>query len=189
VACFSSPKTNRQLPSFHQQSTTNSPPKHHVQPPVFAKTPSKNGYHHPQKLLQNILSSSSVLAPPGEDYRDSHSVLILEIEDLGAAQPAQILPLRRMIQGGPKPQGHEVSPGNTASPKTLILWGFSRVFAAAKADNSHARTVWRWGQSEANRSPAEFPLTGKNTGIFREFVLNYRTVAAVSKQWLHKTGN
>src|ERR1700755_1518991 len=42
VACFSNPETDRQLPSFHQQSTTNSPPKHHVQPPVFAKTPSKN---------------------------------------------------------------------------------------------------------------------------------------------------
>jgi hypothetical protein len=42
VACFSSPKTDRQLPSFHQQSTTTSPAKNHVQPPVFTKTPSKN---------------------------------------------------------------------------------------------------------------------------------------------------
>jgi hypothetical protein len=30
VACFSSPKTDRQLPSFHQQSTATSPPKNHV---------------------------------------------------------------------------------------------------------------------------------------------------------------
>jgi hypothetical protein len=43
VACFSSPKTDRQLTSFHQQSTTNSPSKHHAEMPVFAKTPSKNG--------------------------------------------------------------------------------------------------------------------------------------------------
>ena len=49
VACFSSPKTDRQLTTFHQQSTTTSPPKHHVQPPVFAKTPSKNRSHHPPK--------------------------------------------------------------------------------------------------------------------------------------------
>jgi hypothetical protein len=42
VACFSSPKTDRQLASFHQQSTTTSPSKNHVLRPIFAKTPSKN---------------------------------------------------------------------------------------------------------------------------------------------------
>jgi hypothetical protein len=42
VACFSSPKNDRQLTSFHQQSTTNSPSKNHVLHPVFAKTHSKN---------------------------------------------------------------------------------------------------------------------------------------------------
>ena len=42
VACVSSPNSDRQLPSFHQQSTTTSPSKNHVLPPVFAKTPSKN---------------------------------------------------------------------------------------------------------------------------------------------------
>jgi hypothetical protein len=50
VACFSSPKTDRQLPSFHQQSTTTSPQKHHILPPVFAKTPSKNKVPPPQKI-------------------------------------------------------------------------------------------------------------------------------------------
>jgi hypothetical protein len=39
VACFSSPTNDRQLTSFHQQSTTNSPAKNHVLTPVFAKTP------------------------------------------------------------------------------------------------------------------------------------------------------
>src|ERR1700733_3856942 len=51
VACFSSPKTNRQLPSFHQQSTTTSPPKNHIQPPIFAKTPSKNTVPPPPKKI------------------------------------------------------------------------------------------------------------------------------------------
>jgi hypothetical protein len=40
---FSNLKNDRQLTSFHQQSTTNSPSKNHVLHPVFAKTPSKNG--------------------------------------------------------------------------------------------------------------------------------------------------
>jgi hypothetical protein len=39
---FLSVKSDRQLTSFHQQSTTNSPSKNHVLHPVFAKTPSKN---------------------------------------------------------------------------------------------------------------------------------------------------
>src|SRR5947209_9994074 len=53
VACFSSPKNDRQLTSFHQQPTTTSPAKNHVLHPVFAKTPSKNaGYPRPKKLLQ-----------------------------------------------------------------------------------------------------------------------------------------
>jgi hypothetical protein len=50
VACFSSPNPDHQLPSFYQQSTTTSPPKHHVQPPVFAKTPSKNKVPPAQKI-------------------------------------------------------------------------------------------------------------------------------------------
>jgi hypothetical protein len=43
VACFSSLKNDRQLTSFHQQSTTDSPSKNHGLHPVFAKTPSENG--------------------------------------------------------------------------------------------------------------------------------------------------
>jgi hypothetical protein len=49
VACFSSLKNDRQLTSFHQQSTTNSPSKNHVLPPAFAKTPSKNEVNQPRK--------------------------------------------------------------------------------------------------------------------------------------------
>jgi hypothetical protein len=49
VADFSNPKSGRQLTSFHQQSTTNSPSKNHVLHPVFAKTPSKNGVNQPRK--------------------------------------------------------------------------------------------------------------------------------------------
>jgi hypothetical protein len=43
MACFSSPKNDRQLTSFHQHFTTNSPAKNHALRAVFAKTPSKNG--------------------------------------------------------------------------------------------------------------------------------------------------
>jgi hypothetical protein len=42
VACFSRPKSDRQQTTIHHDSTTNSPAKNHVPPPVFAKTPSKN---------------------------------------------------------------------------------------------------------------------------------------------------
>ena len=49
VACFSSPKNDRQLTSFHQQSTTNSPSKNHVLHHVFAKTPAKTLVIQPQK--------------------------------------------------------------------------------------------------------------------------------------------
>jgi hypothetical protein len=51
VACFSSLKTDRQLTSFHQQSTTNSPSKNHVLHPIFAKTPSKNEVNHTPKKI------------------------------------------------------------------------------------------------------------------------------------------
>jgi len=42
MAGFSSLKNDRQLTSFYQQSTTDSPSKNHVLHHVFAKTPSKN---------------------------------------------------------------------------------------------------------------------------------------------------
>jgi hypothetical protein len=51
AACFSSRKSDRQLTTFHQQSTTTSPSKHHVLHPVFAKTPSKNGVEPARKKL------------------------------------------------------------------------------------------------------------------------------------------
>jgi hypothetical protein len=43
VAYFLSPKNDRQLTTFHQQSTTNSPSKNHVLRLVFAKTPANTG--------------------------------------------------------------------------------------------------------------------------------------------------
>jgi hypothetical protein len=60
VACFSSPKTDRQLPSFHQQSTTTSPPKKHVLPPVFCQNPQqKRSPTTPKKLLESIPENGS----------------------------------------------------------------------------------------------------------------------------------
>ena len=57
VACFSSLKNDGQLTTFHQQSTTNSPSKNHVQHPVFAKTPSKNHENHLQKKSAELPSN------------------------------------------------------------------------------------------------------------------------------------
>src|SRR5260370_19492673 len=53
----------------------------------------------------------------------------------------------------PKKPGNEVSPENIASPKSLILWGFSRVLRGVKADRSYAWTYWRWVQSGPANSP------------------------------------
>jgi hypothetical protein len=39
---FFDPENERQHTTIHHDSTTNSPAKNHVLPPVFAKTPSKN---------------------------------------------------------------------------------------------------------------------------------------------------
>src|SRR6266481_2584869 len=61
VACFSSQKNDRQLTSFYQQSTTNSPSKNHVLHPVFAKTPSKKGVNQPRKKLLHFIGSKKVL--------------------------------------------------------------------------------------------------------------------------------
>jgi hypothetical protein len=41
VAYFSTRKSGRQFATNHRDSTTNSPSKNHVLPPVFAKTPCK----------------------------------------------------------------------------------------------------------------------------------------------------
>jgi len=65
---FFEPEKDRQLTSFHQQSTTNSPSKNHVLHTVFAKTPSKNaGYPAREKILQKRPLSGLVLASSGGD--------------------------------------------------------------------------------------------------------------------------
>src|SRR5437868_14520816 len=67
VACFSSRKNGRQLTSFHQQSTTNSPSKNHVLHPVFAKTPSKNAGYPPEKnYCKTIASQVGFWLLPGD---------------------------------------------------------------------------------------------------------------------------
>jgi hypothetical protein len=67
VAHFLSWKSDRQSTTFTTHSTTNSPSKHHVLPPVFAKTPCKTGKHHTKKLLATkfLLQVVSWLLPVG----------------------------------------------------------------------------------------------------------------------------
>jgi hypothetical protein len=84
VACFSSPNPDRQLTSFHQQSTTTSPRKHHVLPPVFAKIPSKNEVPPPPKNYRKHPLLKQGFGSRGDDHSGSHSVLIRDTEDLGA---------------------------------------------------------------------------------------------------------
>ena len=92
VACFSSPNPDHQLPSFHQQSTTTSPQKNHVQPHVFSKTPSKNKVPPPpEKYCRSAPLRAGFLASSGDDD-GGHFVLASKVEDLGAAQPAQTSP-------------------------------------------------------------------------------------------------
>jgi hypothetical protein len=42
VACFSRAKSDRQQATIYHDSTTLSPSKNRISPPVFDKTPSKN---------------------------------------------------------------------------------------------------------------------------------------------------
>src|SRR5580693_5307505 len=58
VEIFRARKTTVNAPAFHQQPTTNSPPKYHVLHPVFAKTPSKNGVHRTRKNYCKSVPSS-----------------------------------------------------------------------------------------------------------------------------------
>jgi hypothetical protein len=63
VACFSRQKSDRQQATIHHESTTSSPSKNHVQPPIFAKTPSKNAQFptknkRPDKTLSGLLFSN-----------------------------------------------------------------------------------------------------------------------------------
>jgi hypothetical protein len=69
VACFSSPKTDRQLTSFHHQSTTTSPSKHHVLPPAFAKTPSKDKVPPPPKITAEALFNMAYRITMKEEQR------------------------------------------------------------------------------------------------------------------------
>ena len=86
MACFSSPKSDRQLTSFHQQSTTTSPSKNHVLHPVFAKTPSKNGETtSEEKLLQKrSLFGLGLGFFWWDDYGGGYLVLGFEVEELDA---------------------------------------------------------------------------------------------------------
>ena len=69
VACFSSRKNDRQLTSFHQQSTTTSPPKNHVLPPRFCQNPQqKQGPTTAKKIPQKRLLLGRVLCISGDDY-------------------------------------------------------------------------------------------------------------------------
>ena len=143
VACFSSPKTDCQLPSFHQQSATTSPPKNHVKPPVFAKTPCKSRLPPPpKKFHQKRPSSGRFFASPGMTTAAT-TLSLVRVENLGAAHSALALRQRRMVERSPKTPGNEVSPEKIASPKSLILWGFSRVLRGVKADRNYAWTEWR----------------------------------------------
>ena len=63
VACFSSPNPDHQLTIFHHQSTTNSPPKHHVLPPVFAKTHAKTVVAPSLKKYRQSVPSSGRFRP------------------------------------------------------------------------------------------------------------------------------
>jgi hypothetical protein len=60
VANFSSPKSDRQLTSFYQQPTTNSPSKNHVLHPRFCQNTQQNGVNkHQKKLPQKRLTDHS----------------------------------------------------------------------------------------------------------------------------------
>ncbi len=80
---------------------------------VFAKTPFKLKQAMPE-ILENADANPRKLSDYGECSRDV-----------------------------PKPKGIKFSPGTIASPKYLILWGFSRALRLVDADNNHAWTDWR----------------------------------------------
>ena len=126
AACFSSPNPDRQLPSFHQQSTTTSPPKNHVQPPVFRQNPrQKQGPTTHKKITAEAPLFEQGLASSGGLRRQP---ICPGLQGRGPwhPQPAQTLRLRRMVQGCPKNPRPRVPPENATSPNSPILWGFSR---------------------------------------------------------------
>jgi hypothetical protein len=127
VACFSSPNPDHQLTSFHQQSTTTSPQKNHVQSPVFAKTPSKNKAPPPQK----ITAEAPLVEQGFASFRAMTTAATLSWSSrsrtLAPPNPRKLSDDGECSRDVQKPQCPEVSMENEASPNSLILWGFSRV--------------------------------------------------------------
>jgi hypothetical protein len=119
--------------------TSNPPQLHHKKTtsthPLLPKPSAKAGPHPPKKYCKAPLRGS-VSASSGNDD-GGHFVLIFEVEDLGAPNPRKLSDYGECPRDVPKPQCHEVSLENAASPNSLILWGFSRVFGVAKAENEH----------------------------------------------------
>ena len=143
MACFSSPKTDCQLPSFHQQSTTTSPPKNHVQPPVFCQNPQqKQDPTIAKKKPEKAPLFEQVLRLSGDDCGGDHFVIDSSREPWRCA----IRPNSPPTENGPtlsQNPSQRSSPEKVVSPKSLILWGFSRVLRGVKADSNYAWTDWR----------------------------------------------
>jgi hypothetical protein len=70
------------------------------------------------------------------DDDGSHVVSVFEVEDLGAPDLRKLSDCEEAPEM-PKTQCHKFSLQNAALPNSLILWGFSRVFGVAKAENEH----------------------------------------------------
>jgi hypothetical protein len=62
---------------------------------------------------------------------------------LAPPNPHKTLRLGECSRDVPKPQCTKFSPEKIASPKDLILCGFSRVLRGVKADRNYAWTYWR----------------------------------------------
>jgi hypothetical protein len=96
---------------------------------------------------------------------------------------------------------HSPSPAHGSASKTFRVFSKPLNYSYLALQSAVRGKYWRWVQSGANRSPPEFPLTGKDTGIFREFDskllgrngenrLNMGNLSLTFlKQGLHKTGN
>jgi hypothetical protein len=138
----SSPRSDRQLTSFHQQSTTTSPQENDVQPPVFAKTPAKTRSTTAKKIQQKRFLFGQILRFSRDDYGSDHFVL-------GSSREPWPCPIRANsppTENGPamsQTPGNEIYPEKIASSRSLILRGFSRVLREAKAEIKHAGTEWR----------------------------------------------
>jgi hypothetical protein len=118
---------------IHHKLTINKP---RSAPRICQNPQQKRGRTSPKKNYRNsVPSSGRVLASSG-DGDGSHVVSVFEVEDLGAPD------LRKLSDCGEAPDAPNLSATkfslqNAASPNSLILWGFSRVFWVAKAENKH----------------------------------------------------